>query len=738
MTVTKNVALVAHTSLSPAKEDWYLDSGCSNHMTGRKNSLVDLKLEGNKYVTLESDESDESDEESYVRELTISELSAGFTETWLMNEKLCAKVREYRSINRFLLEERVSLMIDITDRERKLDKLTVSNDPKSLSESNVIENVTTTSEDIVKVKGSKRFGMSQQSSDGSPIYDSTTPEESSNPNRIMKVVPLRTINGDEVRVTKPKTTHGKWPKEGIRNKGTKPSASATMEELTKEGSKYVDSAITRIVTRILKENHQVLRIYIPLQTIMPDPLKNNSKTEATHIVCSDPIEEKINTDRQGIAENTNVTEDVNEIKNNEHPKANTETVTNVVDLDVYSDNELLTSLNPSVANRLMIIRKSKVVTKSTWVSPSKSWSKVIPQKRKEREIVEPESDVEVHVPEIPSSAIRMKYILQKRLAVERELAPNVLENKEVLELIQEAGILKTVCNLPKCYEKLVKEFVVNLSEDCGNSGSVDFRKVFVRGKCVSFSLSLINKFLERKDEAQTELEVTDNKVCQVIIAKQVNSWPLKEKLTTSKLSIKYAMLHKIGATNWVPTNHKSTIATVLGRFIYVVGTKAKFNYGTYIFEQTLKHAGSFIIKGPIAFPSFLCGIILDQYPNILNEHDIMCKRESPLSFHYKLLQGKHVPNVVMTSAETSKSGASARKSEIISMLKETCKELEYRKTTLEKLISTMEMEEHEEFADTEEMEDRDEQEVEEESASPADGSEKESSADTSSGSESGE
>ncbi|XP_058726389.1 uncharacterized protein LOC131597731 [Vicia villosa] len=43
----------AHTSLRmPAKENWYLDSGCSNHMTGRKNLLVDIKLEGTSYVTL--------------------------------------------------------------------------------------------------------------------------------------------------------------------------------------------------------------------------------------------------------------------------------------------------------------------------------------------------------------------------------------------------------------------------------------------------------------------------------------------------------------------------------------------------------------------------------------------------------------------------------------------------------------------------------------------------------------
>ncbi|XP_058767797.1 uncharacterized protein LOC131641509 [Vicia villosa] len=532
---------------------------------------------------------------------------------------------------------------------------------------------------------------------------------------------------------------------------------------------------------------------------MADPLKNTSKTEVVHTVDSDPAEEEINKDGQGIAKNANVTADVNDIEDNEHTKANTETNTDVVDLDKYSNNELLTSLNPSVANRLMTKRKdkhvvqrspkkstqvkshvkdvvmkkstsagpikSKAVTKSTGVGPSKSWSRVIPKKRKEWEIVEPESDAEVNVPDIPSrkkpttnklaasipevpidnvsfhhasSANRWKYVLQKRLVVERELATNAIENKEILELIQEAGLLKTVCNLPKCYEKLVKEFVVNLSEDCGNNRSMDYRKVFVRGKCVSFSPSVINKFLGITDEAQTELEVTDKKVCQVITAKQVNRWPRKEKLTASKLSIKNAMLHKIGAANWVPTNHKSTILTVLGKFLYAVGTKAKFDYGTYIFDQTMKHAGSFSIKGPIAFPSLLCGIILNQYPRILNEHDVVCKTESPLAFHYKLFQGKHVPDIVMTSTETSKSGASVSKAEVIAMLKETCKELESRKISLEKMISTLEMNENENFADTEEMGGKDEQELEEESASPADGSEKESSSDTSSGSEYGQ
>ncbi|XP_058741248.1 uncharacterized protein LOC131613611 [Vicia villosa] len=517
--------------------------------------------------------------------------------------------------------------------------------------------------------------MSQQSSDESPVSDSATPEESSNPNRILKVVPLSTISSDEVKATKPKMTHAKRPKEGIHSKGTKSSTSATTEELTKEGSKYVDSAITMIVTRILKENHQVPGISIPLQTIMADPLNNTSKAEAVYTVDSDL---EINKDEQGFAKNTNVIEDVNEIDNNEHPKANTETGTNVVDLDEYSDDELLTSLNPSVANKLMTRRKGKDVVqgspkrstqvnnpakdvvrkKSTSAGPVKS--KAVTRSKGVVNVLglpsrknPTTSKLAASIPEVPidnvsfhyaSSASRWKYVLQKRLAVERELAPNALENKEVLELIQEAGLLKTVC---------------------GNSKSADYKKVFVRGKCVLFSPYVINKFLGRTDEAQTELEVTDNQVCQLITTKQVKSWPMKEKLTASKLGIKYAKLHKIGAANWVPTNHKSTISIVLGRFLYAVGTKAKFDYGAYIFDQTMKHAGSFSIKGPIAFPSLLCGIILDQCSNILNEHDVVCKRESPLAFHYKLFSGKHVPDIVMTSAETSKSGASVSKAEVI-------------------------------------------------------------------------
>ncbi|MCI56131.1 envelope-like protein, partial [Trifolium medium] len=35
-----------------------------------------------------------------------------------------------------------------------------------------------------------------------------------------------------------------------------------------------------------------------------------------------------------------------------------------------------------------------------------------------------------------------------------------------MDLIKEAGLLKTVWGIGDCYERLVKEFLVNIPEDC--------------------------------------------------------------------------------------------------------------------------------------------------------------------------------------------------------------------------------------------------------------------------------
>jgi len=230
-----------------------------------------------------------------------------------------------------------------------------------------------------------------------------------------------------------------------------------------------------------------------------------------------------------------------------------------------------------------------------------------------------------------------------------------------MELIESAGLLKTVKGMGNFYERIVKEFLVNISSSRDDNISKKFKKVYVCGKCVEFSPKTINNYLGSKEDSSAKVEVSDNQIFKEVIAQQVKQWPVKEKLLSSKLSVNYALLHMIGAAKWMPTNHTSTISTVLGKFIFIVGTKIDYDFGSYIYDQTMKQAQTFTVKVPIAFSSIICGIILCQHPRILVSNDVVSKRESPLSSHYKLVKGTHVPDIVMTSnnevaRSTSKDG----------------------------------------------------------------------------------
>ncbi|KAK2374766.1 hypothetical protein QL285_075706 [Trifolium repens] len=314
-----------------------------------------------------------------------------------------------------------------------------------------------------------------------------------------------------------------------------------------------------------------------------------------------------------------------------------------------------------------------------------------------------------NVPDVPmdnvsfhfiDSAAKWKFVYHRRLALERELSDEALECKDVIDLIRKAGLMKTVSGLGKCYEKLVKEFIVNIAEDCDNSLSKEYHKVFVRGKCVEFSPAVINRFLGRKEDGYTEVEVTNNQVCKTITADQVKVWPMKGKVPSVMLSVKYAILNRIGAINWVPTTHSSTIATGLARFIYSIGTGTDADYGAYIFDQTMPHGKSWAMKLAIAFPSLLCGIILSQHPNILILEDEPCKRESPISFHSKLFEGKHAADIAGPSRKVTSPGKVAsssmnRKAMIISM-EAAVRALDEQKKELEKVITALKQEEAEE------------------------------------------
>jgi hypothetical protein len=169
----------------------------------------------------------------------------------------------------------------------------------------------------------------------------------------------------------------------------------------------------------------------------------------------------------------------------------------------------------------------------------------------------------------------------------------------------------------------------------------------------------------------------------------VKVWPKKGKISTGKLSVKYAILNRIGAVNLVLTTHSSDIATGLGKFIYFVGTKTKMNIGQYIFEQTVKHAKTDVVRCPIAFPTLLCGVMLEQHLGLITAVDVSEKREPPLTLHPKLFKADHVSDLVATSGSAPAVGTMT-KQEIIAALKDTCVMMDKRKAQFELMIHSLE------------------------------------------------
>ena len=108
--------------------------------------------------------------------------------------------------------------------------------------------------------------------------------------------------------------------------------------------------------------------------------------------------------------------------------------------------------------------------------------------------------------------------------------------------------------------------------------------MYLRGMSVEFSPVVINRYLGRSEEVVKEGKVSLNTIVKELTARQVSKWPASGSISCSKLSVKYAILHKIGAANWAPSSHTSSVPASMARLIYAVGTKSPMDFGAYGFE----------------------------------------------------------------------------------------------------------------------------------------------------------
>lgn len=85
-------------------------------------------------------------------------------------------------------------------------------------------------------------------------------------------------------------------------------------------------------------------------------------------------------------------------------------------------------------------------------------------------------------------------MFERRIIHERELSKKDLDYQEIMDFLKDAELMKTMSDIGPCYEKLVKEFIVNISNECKIEGRKGLMKVHVRGYCVKLSPKIINEY----------------------------------------------------------------------------------------------------------------------------------------------------------------------------------------------------------------------------------------------------